>query len=51
MELHLPVLALMDSDPHGVKILSVYGCGKIHTSAYHNEQGYICQPCTKLKKV
>uniref|UniRef100_A0A2N9GDL3 Topoisomerase 6 subunit A/Spo11 TOPRIM domain-containing protein n=1 Tax=Fagus sylvatica TaxID=28930 RepID=A0A2N9GDL3_FAGSY len=25
MELHLPVLALMDSDPHGVKILSVYG--------------------------
>ncbi|KAL6277775.1 hypothetical protein ACE6H2_021376 [Prunus campanulata] len=27
LELKLPVLALVDSDPHGLKILSVYGCG------------------------
>jgi meiotic recombination protein SPO11 len=32
MKLHLPVLALMDSDPHGVKILSVYGCGSKNMS-------------------
>ncbi|CAN4121613.1 unnamed protein product [Withania somnifera] len=27
MELNLPVLALVDNDPYGLKILSVYGCG------------------------
>ncbi|GKB41795.1 DNA topoisomerase 6 subunit A [Tanacetum coccineum] len=27
MELKLSVLALVDSDPYGLKILSVYGCG------------------------
>jgi meiotic recombination protein SPO11 len=26
MELKLPVLALVDSDPYGLKILSVYRC-------------------------
>ncbi|PPD92328.1 hypothetical protein GOBAR_DD10732 [Gossypium barbadense] len=32
MELKLPVLALVDSDPYGLKILSVYGCGSKNMS-------------------
>ncbi|KAK6943740.1 Spo11/DNA topoisomerase VI, subunit A, N-terminal [Dillenia turbinata] len=32
MELRLPVLALVDSDPYGLKILSVYGCGSKNMS-------------------
>ncbi|CAH9051436.1 unnamed protein product [Cuscuta europaea] len=32
MELNLPVLALVDSDPYGLKILSVYGCGSKNMS-------------------
>uniref|UniRef100_A0A7N0R9C2 DNA topoisomerase 6 subunit A n=1 Tax=Kalanchoe fedtschenkoi TaxID=63787 RepID=A0A7N0R9C2_KALFE len=31
-ELKLPVLALVDSDPYGLKILSVYGCGSKNMS-------------------
>ena len=32
MELQIPVLALMDSDPYGLKILSVYGSGSKNMS-------------------
>ncbi|TQE13206.1 hypothetical protein C1H46_001290 [Malus baccata] len=32
LELKLPVLALVDSDPYGLKILSVYGCGSKNMS-------------------
>ncbi|KAK4767229.1 hypothetical protein SAY86_014979 [Trapa natans] len=32
VELKLPVLALVDSDPYGLKILSVYGCGSKNMS-------------------
>ncbi|GJY37213.1 DNA topoisomerase 6 subunit A [Tanacetum coccineum] len=32
MELKLPVLALVDSDTYGLKILSVYGCGSKNMS-------------------
>ncbi|TXG59102.1 hypothetical protein EZV62_016931 [Acer yangbiense] len=32
IELKLPVLALVDSDPYGLKILSVYGCGSKNMS-------------------
>ncbi|XP_075515944.1 DNA topoisomerase 6 subunit A-like, partial [Primulina tabacum] len=32
MELKLPVLALVDSDPYGLKILSVYTCGSKNMS-------------------
>lgn len=32
MELQLPVLALVDSDPYGLKILSVYMCGSKNMS-------------------
>ncbi|KAK4281435.1 hypothetical protein QN277_012929 [Acacia crassicarpa] len=32
MELKLPVVALVDSDPYGLKILSVYGCGSKNMS-------------------
>lgn len=32
LELNLPVLALVDSDPYGLKILSVYGCGSKNMS-------------------
>ncbi|KAK1320213.1 DNA topoisomerase 6 subunit A [Acorus calamus] len=32
MELRLPVLALVDSDPYGLKILSVYMCGSKNMS-------------------
>lgn len=32
MELKLPVIALVDSDPYGLKILSVYGCGSKNMS-------------------
>lgn len=31
-DLKLPVLALVDSDPYGLKILSVYGCGSKNMS-------------------
>lgn len=31
-QLKLPVLALVDSDPYGLKILSVYGCGSKNMS-------------------
>jgi hypothetical protein len=32
MPLHIPILALMDNDPHGLKILSVYDCGSKNMS-------------------